>query len=303
MFLHITVDFERFPETNESIRTECLERETVEVSKNVTESNPRIPSKGVHRSKRRSKETVQEVDLSEKMTPNSEENHLFVYEKGDDITDSKFESELKELEKVMKQKTNSTSDNEQSIQRTRTFTGVPRRKPLRYAFKAKSRKLELEEQQKDPLVMEAMRNEINDLSQRGAIEIVDLLEDDVEITSTWVHKYKTDANNQFLRVKSRICPHGFKQIEGLHYDKKRVASPTAHLPDVLLFLAITCQEKMHLRHYDVKSAFSIPELKERIVIKFPVGMNKMKGKTVLLKNSLNGLNAARAGSGHIYIYN
>ena len=107
-----------------------------------------------------------------------------------------------------------------------------------------------------------------------------------------VHKYKTDANNQFLRVKSRICPHGFKQIEGLHYDKKKVASPTAHLPDVLLFLATTCQENMHLRHYDVKSAFSIPELKERIVMKFPVGMNKLKGKTVLLKNSLNGLKQA-----------
>ena len=180
-------------------------------------------------------------EKSSRMSTNIYE-HIFVDEVAhEDLSDSKLQTLLEK-----------TAEPTNRIH-TRTYTGALLRK--RYAKAAKgTRKEQLKKQQEDPLVQEAMYAEIKDLTDRGAWK-VEYIDGRKTITSTWAHKYKTDRDGNFLRVKSRICPHGFKQIAGVHYNPKEVAAPTPHIADVLLFLALVIKEKCTLRFWMLSQLF------------------------------------------------
>ena len=81
----------------------------------------------------------------------------------------------------------------------------------------------------DPILQDAMKAELKDLFLNGKIKIVDLPPGEPEITGTWAHKKKTGTAGNSLRAKSRLCPRGYQQIPGKHYDPAKIASTMWHL--------------------------------------------------------------------------
>jgi hypothetical protein len=71
-----------------------------------------------------------------------------------------------------------------------------------------------------------MQEKIKHLITSGAIKVVPLPPGRKGISCTWAHKRRYDAYGNFTRVKSRICPHGFRQVPSLDYDEDRVSAPT-----------------------------------------------------------------------------
>lgn len=161
-----------------------------------------------------------------------------------------------------------------------------------FAFRATAKKtsrLSYSEAVRDPRLRESMRKEINHLIDSKAVEVVDLPAGRKPIGSVWAHKLKTDAEGNFTRAKSRICPLGYMQKPGMDYDVEETACPTVSINTVYLFLAIVVSRSMKEWLIDVDGAFTIPKLKEDIYMKVPDGMKKHDGKVLRLNHSLNGL--------------
>jgi len=137
----------------------------------------------------------------------------------------------------------------------------------------------------------AMVKEINDLFIKKAIEIVDIPigAEKSLISATWVNNDKEDpTTGEIIRTKSRLCPRGFEQKPGIHFNPDEVAAPTVGLSTIMLFYAIAHNRGQKRRIVDVDAAFSIPKCKETILMKFPLGLISIPGKALRLNNSLNG---------------
>jgi len=106
------------------------------------------------------------------------------------------------------------------------------------------------------------------------------------ISPTWAHRLASEHKD----AKSRLCPRGFEQIEGLHYDKDEVAAATPHLETVMLYSMIQVKRNQFSRLLDAVKAFSsYGKLTKRVLMKFPPGMKKIPGFALQLHNSLQGL--------------
>ena len=140
----------------------------------------------------------------------------------------------------------------------------------------------------DPLFLQAMQKEIDEITAKGGWSLEYLPEGRTAIGSLWIHKRKL-INGILERMKSRLCPLGNHQAEGVDYLKSEVSSPTISLPSTRLFFAIVVCRDMFERQLDVNSAFTIPELKEDIYMKIPKGLQQRPGMALKLHHSLNGL--------------
>ena len=80
---------------------------------------------------------------------------------------------------------------------------------------------------------------------------------------------------------------GFKQIEGLHYDKLHAA--VAHKDTIRVFLSIVNRFDLECDQVDIVSAFLNGKLEQTIYVHPPELSGIPKGKVLLLKKSLYGL--------------
>jgi hypothetical protein len=148
-------------------------------------------------------------------------------------------------------------------------------------------KLSNQEAVKDPLIAEAMQEEIKHLLTSGAIKVVPLPPSRKDISCTWAHKRKYDADGNFTRIKSRLCPHGFRRIPRLDYDIDRVSAPTHHMESAMLMLALEAQRGMKSTSVDSDSAFATTPNHTKTYMQFPKGMKRIPGHALLLVRSLN----------------
>ncbi len=140
----------------------------------------------------------------------------------------------------------------------------------------------------DPRIRDAMLKEIKHLFNIGAFTVTELPQGHSEITATWAHKLKYDANGQFIKAKSRIAPRGFQQIAGESYDPEKVEAPTLRMETMSLCLALTVQRDMHVVMLDVDAAFTIPVNPYPTYMKPPLGIKLEKGQTLKIERALNG---------------
>jgi hypothetical protein len=141
---------------------------------------------------------------------------------------------------------------------------------------------------KDPAIVAAMRDEFTHLFDSGAIKVVPLPKDRKAISCTVAHKRKTDTEGNFTRIKSRLCPHGFRQIPGIDYDEDRVSAPTLHMESSMLVLCIEAQRGMASTTVDADSAFATTPNHKTTYMDFPKGMKTIPCHALLLTHSLNG---------------
>lgn len=70
-----------------------------------------------------------------------------------------------------------------------------------------------------------------------------------------MHKLKYDKDGKFERARSRLTPHGFRQIPGVDDDEDGTFAPTLSVETAMLMLAIQVYRNMHMAQLDVESAF------------------------------------------------
>jgi hypothetical protein len=141
-------------------------------------------------------------------------------------------------------------------------------------------KISYEEAVADPRFRESMLEELSYLFRTGAVKVVPLPPGRKAISSTWVHKLKTDADGNFTRARSRLCPHGFKEVPGLDFDPNKTEAPTLSLTTVMLVLILQVYRKMKARQHDVKKAFTIPLNHSETYMEAPKGMQLPPGHVV-----------------------
>ena len=138
----------------------------------------------------------------------------------------------------------------------------------------------------DPLIAEAMLDELREVFKNMAGKIVVIPKGRKPLTSTWVHKYKTDKNGKLIRVRSRCCPHGYRQIAYVDYHPDEVAAPTLSLDAAMIGLSIELNRNQFTKLVDVDKAFQISDDShtiEKIYMEFPDGMKKIPGHCLEIK--------------------
>lgn len=104
------------------------------------------------------------------------------------------------------------------------------------------------------------------------------------------YKCKTNASNELIKYKSRLCAQGFSQVEGMDYSE--TYAPTGRLATLRTCLSISATEDFEIVQIDAVGAFlnGIPD--ETLYIKPPMGYQcKSSNQNIVLKlkKSLYGL--------------
>lgn len=138
--------------------------------------------------------------------------------------------------------------------------------------------------------IEAMNKELSALEWMGVWEEVELPDGEHALGTTWVYKRKTNAENQLIKHKARLCAQGFSQVEGVDYSE--TYAPTGRLATLRTCLSICATEDFEVVQMDAVGAFlnGVPD--EVLFIKPPKGYTcKKKGVNIVLKlkKSLYGL--------------
>jgi len=162
------------------------------------------------------------------------------------------------------------------------------------AMGGKQRKLH--EQLKDPRCEEAWRKEISDLLANGNLVMMNISDvpkgyKAIGYAAAFKHKYNP-LTKQYTGTRARLAPHGFRQIQGRDYDPNETAAPTLSLEALHVYAMFSATRCKHKRARDVVSAFTSVELKELIIIEWPVGLPYVKGKCMRLGKMVYGLKQA-----------
>lgn len=136
----------------------------------------------------------------------------------------------------------------------------------------------------------AMKEEYDSLLKNHTWELVDRPLGVKIVDNKWVYKLKSERPNAPARYKARLVARGFTQEYGVNYYE--TFSPVVRFTSIRLILAMAAQRKMHLKQFDVKTAFLNGILKEDVYMEQPVGFEDGSHKVCKLKKSLYGLKQA-----------
>ena len=148
----------------------------------------------------------------------------------------------------------------------------------------------MQDEFKDEYIKAEFR-EIAGIRKHGTYEEVFIPKDRKPITCRWVYDLKRDSEGTIILFKARLVVHGFKQMEGIDFQK--TFSSTIQMRTFRMLVAISVQLGMKLTQYDISNAFLNGTLKEEVYMDFPPGYSKGKeGKCWKLLKGLYGMKQA-----------
>lgn len=136
----------------------------------------------------------------------------------------------------------------------------------------------------------AMKEEIEALTKNNTWILVDRPINENVVDNRWVYKIKNEQRGQPMRFKARLVARGFTQEYGVDYCE--TFSPVVRFTSIRMILSIAAQRKMHIKQFDVKTAFLNGELRETVYMEQPLGFKDATNRVCLLKKSLYGLKQA-----------
>lgn len=115
----------------------------------------------------------------------------------------------------------------------------------------------------------------------------------IAIPTRWVYTFKEDDQKGAV-YKARCVVQGFRQKEGIHYNKLRVLSPVAELLSIRLLTIIATEYDYPIHHLDIQSAYLHAPLPkgEEIHVRPPPGYDDREGFSWLLRKSVYGMKQA-----------
>ncbi|KAK8560657.1 hypothetical protein V6N13_003342 [Hibiscus sabdariffa] len=101
--------------------------------------------------------------------------------------------------------------------------------------------------------LEAMRSEMDSMSENQVWTLVEPPEGIKPIGCKWVFKKNIDMDGNVQTYKGRLVAKGFRQIHGVDYDE--TFSPVAMIKSIRILLAIAAFQDYEIWQMDVKSSF------------------------------------------------
>nr|GFB80761.1 retrovirus-related Pol polyprotein from transposon TNT 1-94 [Tanacetum cinerariifolium] len=98
-------------------------------------------------------------------------------------------------------------------------------------------------------------HELNEFEHLEVWELVPRLDKMMVITLKWIYKVKLDELGGILKNKARLVARGYRQEEGIDFEKS--IAPVARLDAIQIFLAYAAHMNMIVRQMDVKTAFCV----------------------------------------------
>ncbi|KAK8589956.1 hypothetical protein V6N12_024343 [Hibiscus sabdariffa] len=140
--------------------------------------------------------------------------------------------------------------------------------------------------------LEAMRSEMDSMSNNQVWTLVEPPEGIKPIGCKWVFKKKTDMDGNVQTYKGRLVAKGFRQIHGIDYDE--TFSPVAMFKSIQILLAIAAFHDYEIWQMDVKTAFLNGKLEENVYMTQPEGFVTLEnaGNVCKLQRSIYGLKQA-----------
>ncbi|KAK8676583.1 hypothetical protein V6N13_142157 [Hibiscus sabdariffa] len=140
--------------------------------------------------------------------------------------------------------------------------------------------------------LEAMRSEMDSISENQVWTLVEPLEGIKPIGCKWVFKKKTDMDGNVQTYKGRLVAKGFRKIYGIDYDE--TFSLVAMFKSIRILLAIAAFHDYEIWQMDVKTAFLNGKLEEDVYMTQPEGFvtPENAGKVCKLQRSIYGLKQA-----------
>ncbi|KAK8979703.1 hypothetical protein V6N11_027738 [Hibiscus sabdariffa] len=115
--------------------------------------------------------------------------------------------------------------------------------------------------------LEAMRSEMDSMSENQVWTLVEPPEGIKPIGCKWVFKKKTDMDGNVQTYKGRLVAKGFRQIHGVDYDE--TFSPVAMIKSIRILLAVAAFHDYEIWQMDVKTAFLNGKLEEDVYMTQP----------------------------------
>ncbi|GJY51103.1 putative ribonuclease H-like domain-containing protein [Tanacetum coccineum] len=116
---------------------------------------------------------------------------------------------------------------------------------------------------------EAMQEELLQFKLQKFWVLVDLPSEKKVIGTKWVFRNKRDERSVVVKNKARLVAQGFRQEEGIEYDK--VFAPVARLEAIRLFLAFASYMGFTVYQMDVKSALLYGTIGDEVYVYQPLG--------------------------------
>jgi Reverse transcriptase (RNA-dependent DNA polymerase)/Pol polyprotein, beta-barrel domain/gag-polypeptide of LTR copia-type/GAG-pre-integrase domain len=139
--------------------------------------------------------------------------------------------------------------------------------------------------------MEACIYEMDALAKNKTFKWVEKPADRQTVGSRWVFKIKRDSSGDITGYRARVVAKGYTEVPGVDFFE--TYAPTIRKQSFLVILALAAKHDLELVHFDVKSAFLNPVLKELIYMDAPNGFTPPKpGMVWQLLRSLYGLKQA-----------
>ncbi|KAK9036819.1 hypothetical protein V6N11_021746 [Hibiscus sabdariffa] len=137
--------------------------------------------------------------------------------------------------------------------------------------------------------LEAMRSEMDSMSENQVWTLVEPPEGIKPIGCKWVFKKKTDMDGNVQTYKGRLVAKGFRQIHGVDYDE--TFSPVAMFKSIRIFLAVAVFHDYEIWQMDVKIDFLNGKLEEDVYMTQPEGFVTPENarKVCKLQRSIYGL--------------
>ena len=151
----------------------------------------------------------------------------------------------------------------------------------------------------DPRCAEAWLKEVNGLLESGNLVMMNIKDvprgyKAIGYSGVFKHKYNP-ITKQYTSTRARFAPHGFRQIKGRDLDPDETAAPTLSMEAVHLYSMFMATKCPYKRARDVVSAFTSVELKELIIVEWPVGIPYVAGKCMRLGKMCYGLGIPSEG--------
>ncbi|GJR19694.1 retrovirus-related pol polyprotein from transposon TNT 1-94 [Tanacetum coccineum] len=119
----------------------------------------------------------------------------------------------------------------------------------------------------EPSWIDEMQEEIHEFERLEVWELVSCPDKVLLIKLKWIYKVKTDEFGGVLKNKARIIAQGFRQEEGIDFEKS--FAPVARIETIRIFIANVAHKNMTIYQMDVKTAFLNGELKEEVYASQP----------------------------------
>ena len=136
----------------------------------------------------------------------------------------------------------------------------------------------------------AMIEEMQSLEENNTWVLVEKPQGRKILNNRWVYRRKPSSDDAEDGYKARLVIKGCSQMEGTDYTE--TFSPVVRMETLRVIFSVVAREQMHLRQFDIKSAFLYGTLQEEIYMHQPKGFEDNTNRVCKLLKSLYGLKQA-----------